>query len=159
MSSSATAMFETISDQEIEWACKVMRLPLELSSRPGHGTRFRLALPATEARAPGAPDRADPALASGAWIGLLDDDEAVLAAMRQLAEHRGCRVVEGLPQHRGRQRSDRSHAHRHAGRAQGVEGLDRQARELRQPLRPDVLHHPRQRQPGLARDELGIIVG
>ena len=54
-----------------------------------------LALPATEARAPGAPDRADPALASGAWIGLLDDDEAVLAAMRQLAEHRGCRVVEG----------------------------------------------------------------
>ncbi len=34
MSSSATAMFETISDQEIEWACKVMRLPLDAFSGP-----------------------------------------------------------------------------------------------------------------------------
>jgi len=74
---------------------RLMRLPLELRSLPGHGTRFRLALPATGGRASGAPDRTDQALARGAWIGLLDDDEAVLAAMRQLAEHWGCRVVEG----------------------------------------------------------------
>lgn len=74
---------------------QLMHLPLELCSLPGHGTRFRLALPVTEAHASGTSDCTDPALARGAWIGLLDDDEAVLAAMRKLTEHWGCRVVEG----------------------------------------------------------------
>ena len=35
------------------------------------------------------------ALAPGAWICLLEDDVAVLGAMRRLVEHWGCRVVEG----------------------------------------------------------------
>ncbi len=74
---------------------RLMHLSLAMDSVPGHGTRFRLALPVTAAAPAGVPERGDPEFVGGAWIGLLDDDQAVLGAMRQLAEHWGCRVVEG----------------------------------------------------------------
>ncbi len=74
---------------------RLMGLALDMRSVPGRGTRFRLGLPATEA--PAAPVKTLPetALAPGAWICLLEDDAAVLGAMRRLVEHWGCRVVEG----------------------------------------------------------------
>lgn len=73
----------------------LMGLVLDMQSVPGRGTRFRLGLPATAEAARPATTQAEPALAPGAWICLVEDDVVVLAAMRRLLEHWGCHVIEG----------------------------------------------------------------
>jgi len=75
---------------------RLLRAPLVLDSRPGHGTRFALDLPASDepvtATHPTATEA--PALA-GIAVAMIEDDAEVRDAMRHLLQGWGCRVVDG----------------------------------------------------------------
>jgi CheY-like chemotaxis protein/anti-sigma regulatory factor (Ser/Thr protein kinase) len=75
---------------------EVLHLPLSMRSRPGHGTRFRLALPTVDRKAIPAGDA--PAAGSiGSFAGrrilLVDDEENVRQGMTTLLENWGAKVI------------------------------------------------------------------
>ncbi len=74
---------------------QLMKLPLALHSRLGHGTRIALDLPATdEAIEP--PQRTDAELPlQGLAVAVIEDDAEVRDAMRTLLQGWGCRVCDG----------------------------------------------------------------
>jgi signal transduction histidine kinase/CheY-like chemotaxis protein len=99
----------------VERLCRLLDHPIELSSRPGKGSRFAVTVPLVASR-PAAPRPvvvsdaiADPA--RGRLIVVVDDDPLVLDGMRGLLQGWGCRVViapsvsaalAGLEDHGGR---------------------------------------------------------
>jgi CheY-like chemotaxis protein len=75
---------------------RLLQAPLALDSRPGHGTRFALDLPATQEPLTATdPTSADPAPLSGLAVALIEDDAEVRDAMRRLMQGWGCRVFDG----------------------------------------------------------------
>jgi signal transduction histidine kinase/CheY-like chemotaxis protein len=74
---------------------RLMKLPLALHSRPGHGSRFSIDLPAC-ALAPVAAGRSAEAAALPTMvIAVIDDDAEVRDAMRSLLQSWQCEVLDG----------------------------------------------------------------
>ena len=74
---------------------RLLGLHITLQSMPGHGSRFGLDLPATDAAAL-APAEPDPAgTLEGLSVAVIDDDPDVRDAMTALLTRWGCRVVTG----------------------------------------------------------------
>jgi CheY-like chemotaxis protein len=74
---------------------RLLNLPLALHSRPGHGTRFVIDVPATDVAV--APPQAADVTGSlqGLVVAMIEDDPEVRDSMRALLESWGCRVLEG----------------------------------------------------------------
>lgn len=72
--------------------CDLLEHPLQMHSRPGHGTRFALQVPSTTeqpaAEASTVPGRS----VSGLVVAVIDDDAEVLDSMQRLLQRWGCRV-------------------------------------------------------------------
>jgi signal transduction histidine kinase/CheY-like chemotaxis protein len=75
---------------------RLLRTPLVLHSRPGHGTRFALDLPASaEPVTRTDPVGADADTLAGLAVAMVEDDAEVRDAMRRLMQGWGCRVFDG----------------------------------------------------------------
>lgn len=73
--------------------CDLLGHPLQMQSRPGHGTRFTLHLPST-ADPPAAEDLPPSSTSIGGLVvAVIDDDAEALDSMRLLLHRWGCRVL------------------------------------------------------------------
>jgi two-component system, sensor histidine kinase len=81
----------------VDGLCRLLGHPVELSSRPGKGSRFAISVPRAAARQrPAEPAVTLDAIANPArdkLIVVVDDDALVLDGMRGLLQGWGCRVV------------------------------------------------------------------
>ena len=83
----------------VERLCRLLNHPIEVTSVPGKGSRFRIGVPLTEAasrnmtRPVSATNPHD--VFAGKLIVIIDDNPLVLDSMRGLLESWGCRVVAG----------------------------------------------------------------
>ncbi len=81
----------------VDGLCRLLDHPIDLTSRPGAGSRFAVSVPRASARqAQGEPARTLEAIANPAQdklIVVIDDDSLVLEGMRGLLRSWGCRVV------------------------------------------------------------------
>jgi signal transduction histidine kinase/CheY-like chemotaxis protein len=73
----------------------LLKVPLALHSRLGHGTRFVLDLPATDAVVAPPIDIPLSGTLDGLVVAMIEDDPEVRDSMRTLLESWGCQVIEG----------------------------------------------------------------
>lgn len=73
----------------------LLSLPLKLVSRPGHGSRFGIDVPATPEPLTPAPAAVAPGSVAGIGVAVIDDDPEVRASMQTLLSSWGCAVVAG----------------------------------------------------------------
>ncbi len=73
---------------------RLLELQLTLRSRPGHGSRFGIDVPATDAVATAMPVAESAGSLQGLTVAMIEDDPEVRDSMRLLLESWGCRVFD-----------------------------------------------------------------